>query len=422
MSDATVQRLRLRGLVQSRGVDQAVLGVASLLLARRLGPDVFAPIAVLFVLNSLAIQVADFGVGFRVLRAAPGEHLAAASLRRLRWVNAAVGVGGVVVGLVLVPVAGAAIGATVAGGGVLWACAGESYVRKAATLKVVGDRPVVRAELVGAVWFAAACTAGALAGAGVVAFAAAFVLKHGIEIAMTGAGLELFTADGAPTRASDEWFGQVVTYAAANVDFLLVGALLGPVALSQYVIAFRMASAAPALLAVPFTQAAFVDLASTADDTDQAQGHLDRLVQRGWMLGLAGAAIAVVLAVVLPWFLGPDWAPVGPVLVVLAFAVPWRMLLGIAVGTALTADGARNVVRWESIRLVLLGLVVAIAASLSGVVAVAAATATFGVVAIGIELQRAAALRGLRVGRTLPVLSAIAIVGSLATAIVLGRA
>ncbi|MEZ5209439.1 MAG: hypothetical protein R2690_21250 [Acidimicrobiales bacterium] len=50
----------------------------------------------------------------------------------------------------------------------------------------------------------------------------------------------------------------------------------------------------------------------------------------------------------------------------LAFAVPWRMLLGIAVGTALTADGARNVVRWESIRLVLLGLVVAIAASLSG--------------------------------------------------------
>ncbi|MEZ5209437.1 MAG: hypothetical protein R2690_21240 [Acidimicrobiales bacterium] len=49
-----------------------VLGVASCCWpgasARRL-----RSITVLFVLNSLAIQVADFGVGFRVLRAAPGS-------------------------------------------------------------------------------------------------------------------------------------------------------------------------------------------------------------------------------------------------------------------------------------------------------------------------------------------------------------
>ena len=82
--------LRVRGLVVSRVVDQAALGLGSLVLARHLGPEAFAPVATLFVFNSLAVQLADQGASFALLRSPPGTTLSTVRLRRMRVVNAVV--------------------------------------------------------------------------------------------------------------------------------------------------------------------------------------------------------------------------------------------------------------------------------------------------------------------------------------------
>ena len=90
---------------------------ASLLLARIVGPTAFAPIALLLVVNSLAVQVSDLGLGFAVLRSRPGDLIANGSLLRLRRLSVSLALGGAVLGLVL----GGSTGAIVAAGAWVWA-------------------------------------------------------------------------------------------------------------------------------------------------------------------------------------------------------------------------------------------------------------------------------------------------------------
>ena len=336
-----------------------------LVAARQLGPDAFAPVAVLFVVNSLAIQVSDLGLGFAVLRTPADRTVASSSLRRLRLVGVGVvGVGAVVAaGLA---VAGAGTSAVVVGAGALvWATSAEVYVRKAAALTLDGARQVGGAEVGGAAVFAVAVVAAALAGVGVGAVAAALVAKHLIELGLVRTWRARFGPDGEPARSGPEWLGQVMTYLVANADYVVLGVLLTPADLSRYVVAFRVASALPALVANPITQTAFVDLAGADDDTRQ---DLHRaIVGRVARLGLLGALAVGVAAPVLPWVLGEGWAGVGALVAVLAVAVPFRLLLGMSVAQAITVGRARSVVAWETGRLVVVASATAVGAVAGGV-------------------------------------------------------
>lgn len=382
---------RLRVLVSARLVDQGVLGVGSLLLARELGPEAFAPVAVLFIVNSLAVQVSDLGLAFAVLRSGPGQHLAHGSLRRLRRVGgAAVGLSACVAGaLVLLGLPTTA--AVVASSGLIWALSAEGRVRKAAALTLAAPRQVARSEIGGAVAFGAVVAAVLVGGGGVLAVGGAMVVKHLVEVLAVRSWSDRFAPDGEPARSGSEWLGQVMTYLVANADYLVLGLLLSPADLSRYAIAFRVASALPALVANPITQTAFLDLAAVGPGARQPV-H-DSIRRRVVRLGGVGGLAVLAASPVLPALLGEEWAGVGALVAVLALAVPFRLLLGMSVAQAITVGRARSVVGWETVRLVVVAASTAVGAVLGGVLwaTVGVTVATIGSIAVTYVLSAVAA-------------------------------
>jgi O-antigen/teichoic acid export membrane protein len=407
-------RSPLRPLVTSRVVDQAALGLASLVLARALGPDGFAPVAALFVVYSLGLQISDFGVGFAVYRSAPGHRVARRSLSRVR----AVDLGIAVVLLVAGAIVGGDVGVVLAVAGPVWLLSAEVYVRKAGVLKQGNASRVAVAELVGAAVFLAGSVVLVAVDAPVAVVGLLFVAKLLVELVIVRGWHEAFAADGEPAQSGAEWLGQVMTYLVANVDYLLVALLLGPEDLSIYVIAFRFASAVPAFLAGPITQTSFIEYA--AADADGHQRIYARLLSRIVRLGGAGVVVLIVAAPLLPLVLGSAWDDVAPVLVVLAVAVPWRLLLGTTVALAITSGRARAVVMWETGRLVVMAAAVAVA-SIGGLTWVAVAVSTGTIVSIGLEHLGAAAVARLRVpGWFVPVTGAAAVAATAFGAVMVG--
>jgi PST family polysaccharide transporter len=373
----------VRALTASRIADQVALGVGSLLLARELGPTAFAPMAVLFVVNSLAAQVSDFGVGFAVLRLAPGHTLARSSLRRTRQANGAILAAGLVVALVVQ----GHVGITLAASVVVWMLSAESYIRKAAALKTGSPRNVATAEMAGAAVFLVGSATAALLELGIGWLAALFVVKWLVELVVVRDWAGTFTFDGARASSWHEWAGQMVTYAAGNVDFLIIGVFLSPAELSAYVVAFRLASVAPALLSGPITHDGFVEF-SSAVGPDERSAHYEHAVRRAALLGAVGTVAVLAAAPIVPLLLGSDWGQASGLMAVLSFAVPWRMLVGITVALAVTAGEARLVVRWELMRLAALVAALLVAAQF-GVVACAAAVAVTATIAISFEHRAA---------------------------------
>jgi hypothetical protein len=399
-------------LTLARGVDQGVLGLATLVLAARYGPEDFAPLALLFLVNSFSIQVSDFGLGFRIMRCTPDERLDRAGLTRIRQANVGIAVVAVVAGALV----GGDTGALLAASGVIWGTSAEAYVRKAGTLKRGEANRVVTAEIVGAALFAAGAVALWSTEAGALWLGLLFVGKHVVESAIAADGLSWFVAGGSPFGSRHEWFGQVLTYAVANLDFVAVALLLDPAALSIYLVGFRVAAALPSLLGLPLGQTAFVTLGELP--RPEAQRAVTPLVRRAFALGIAGAVVGVVAAVVLPILMGSSWDGSGPVTALMAMATPWRLLLGVTVAIALVAKGQEAVVRWEAGRLVLTSVVVFAAATVD-IEAVAAAVALSIIVAITAENEAACRLIGTERVRFLrpAAVAASALVGATAIAL-----
>jgi O-antigen/teichoic acid export membrane protein len=365
----------LSQLVLSRLVDQGVLAAGSLALARLEGPEAFAPIALLLVINSLAIQVSDFGLGFAVLRARAGQLLASASLRRLRFLSCVVLGLGTLVGLTL----GGVPGATIVSGSWVWALSAEAYVRKSAALRGHRHREVAVAEITGAVLLASVVGLIWALDLSIGWFGLGLVAKHAIEIVAIRDWEGIFSRGGAPPRSGAEWLGQVSSYAVANVDYLIVGLVLAPSELSTYLIAFRVASAFPALLANPITNTAFVELAeaSPADRVMIRRG----ILRRAFLLGLTGAGMVMLLAPLVPQILGSAWSGTGWLVAILAPAVPFRLLLGTAVASAITIGAANRLVVWELGRFIALGATAFLGATF-GLVAATAAVSIMTVLSI----------------------------------------
>ena len=392
-------RLRVRALILSRAVDQAVFGLGSIVLARHYGPAAFAPAAALFVWNSLSVQLADQGLAFALLRLPPGTVVASSRLARVRRANV-----GVVVASLLAAVVWRSAAAWIVAGGLIWALAAEGYVRRGCWLKRQEPTIVARAEIGAAVAVVVGITAVLVSDASIAWVGAVFVARHVVEITLLGMPAGAFAPEGEPTTSGAEWFGQAMTYAAANVDYLVVAAALAADELSIYVISFRFASAVPALLTVPVTQQAFVELAEPGPGRPHVH---DRLLERALALGIGGIVAVTIASILVTAFLGEGWEDVGPLSAVLALAVPWRIILGIVVASGLTAGGSRAVARYEAGRAAVIGLAV-LAASPGGLFACAAAVTVATILTVAAEHVATQRLAGYPPDRRLLVASAVA--------------
>ncbi len=333
-------------LLLSRAVEQGLLAAILVVLARRLDPTAFAPISVLFIVYSLSVTLSDFGIGLDLLRLPVSKLMHLSSLRAMRIANLVIALTCVLVGIIV----GEDVGAVIATGGVIWATSAEAYVRSSGALRRGQASRIAKADSSGMV----------------IAALAIFILANGSSIILvTGCALAAkqviaslwffdwrddFSSTGQRPRPLATWTTQGLAFATANVDYLIGGLLLGPEFLSVYLVAFRLSNAAPSQVAAVTSRVAVADLAA---ESGAARGPVySRLMLGVGAVGLLAAVGTALLAPLLPLILGDSWKAVAPVAVVLAAAVPARLLMGIAGALMLSINRVKSLAILESGRLI----------------------------------------------------------------------
>ncbi len=383
----------------SRGFDQFALGLTSLLLARRTGTEAFAPFATLYIVYALSGQVADGGLAFAVLRTPSVDRVRRSS----RMIRTGVNLGAAIVASVVGQSIGGSVGTVVTASGWIWLAGSLSYVGRA-TLQWADLKPrLARAEAGSALVFFALVVAFVRDADGLAALGFLLAGKNLLEFVLQGLPSQIFERVGNVPRAGAEWVGQLVTYAVANIDYLLIGALLGPVALSVYAVGFRLASAFSSVVASPLTRSAFVQYANS----ESLQAVNDRIVRQVLMIGTVGVAVTVVGAPLLPLALGPGWEGTSRITLILGLALPWRLLLGPTVALGISTGRARSVIVWELVRFVVLAAAVTLFAT--DVIAVAGAAAGATIASIAWSHHRATRGSGVVSSPLVPALSVVAV-------------
>jgi O-antigen/teichoic acid export membrane protein len=365
-------------LLASRVVEQGTIGIGALLLARAAGVEGFAAPSAILVFNSLAVTLADLGLGTDVLRLGPHEFASRRRLRSMRQID--------VVGAVLATAVGASLGGdarvVAIGAGVMWFASAESYVRRSGAIRKGAIRSVVAGEIGGSVVlagaFAFACASPDQAP---VALVIGFVAKSVVESMSSRRWQECFSAEGVVGDQLALWLAQVVAFAIANLDFVAVSLLLGAPPFAVYALAFRLSNAAPSQLAYVAGRTASVDLAARPHERDVVYRRYFRPLFAMGLIAAIGTALAAPL---LPRLLAADeWDSITGVLLVLAVAIPWRMVLGLGGTLMIVARRADLLLRVECVHVVFLAgaLFASGSAGFGPLVAVAAGSTVVSVLA-----------------------------------------
>ena len=345
-------------LVVSRLVDQAVLGLASLLLAWRLGIAGFVPVSATLVVNSFSVVGSDLGLGTELLRARAGT-LSTRAVRGLRLVNVSVAVVAALVGALLQPTARE----VVIGGGLIWACSAEAFVRKSALIRLGHARRAAIGELAGSAVFAVAVTVVLLhPRSAVPVVVAGLVGKHLVESWVDRRWDGVCSDEGAARWDLWLWSNSVLNFAISNVDFVLVAWFVSSEAFAVYSVGFRVAAALVAQLSYVVNRISLVDFGEAHRQGSLSGAYRRRrsqMVRFGVVAGSMTALCAPALAL-----LGDQWRHAIGVVLVLACVVPWRMCAGLALNVVVAADGARRVAAWEARRLIVAVTVLAMGARL----------------------------------------------------------
>lgn len=326
-----------QGLAQIVG--KTVVLVATVVLARLLAPEEYGLVALALVLISYAEAIADAGVAQALIylprsressRAASACSLGAGVALVLAGVLAAPLIGEFfgrpdvtpLVRLLAVSLLAAAVAATP-----------EALLRRDLLFQRLTVATVLRAVATGGVSVGLAFAGfgawsiawGAVAGAATYAGAAWLLLPSRPDVHFwraTRQDLRAVLAYGAPV-ASSSLLGRLIF----DVDYLVVGGVLGAEALGYYTLAFRI----PELLIINF----FYVLASvTFPLYARARADPPRL-RRGYLLSLrvqalygvsAGVGLAVVASVLVPVVFGDKWTPAVAPLIALALYAACRSI------------------------------------------------------------------------------------------------
>lgn len=392
-------------LTLGRVMEQGLLGLAMLLLAARLGVRDFAPVSVLFIVNSLSATLADHGLAYSVLRLPPGTTINRRQLRTVRRTNAAIAFVLVAVGVAL----GGTTGVVVTSGGVMWALSAEGYIRKSAATREGRARDAALAECASSAVFFTIVAAAAMGERAAVVTVAAFVAKHAIEIVAVPGWRSAFAPDGIDARPGWIWLTQALSYAISNVDYLLVRLLCGVDAYSIYVVAFRVTYAPYAQVGTAIMRSSLIHL-STSDDL---QRSYDRMVRLVFGAALAGSVVVGAGSTLAPVVLGDSWEPTVAVIMVLAISLPWRTVLSLGGTLAMRTDALRPLATWELLRLAAtaVGLV---GAGLVGFAAFVAAVSVVAILSALFTHRAAARTAGLAPWSALTPLALLAVAAALA--------
>lgn len=306
---------RLIGVGSARLVEQGSTFAAMLFLTRGEDPASYAGAAVLFTWLTVTLTVGDGGAGWLVLRTEqPGIPVGL-----LRHVALASALG--VFASVLVFLVSDSDAVFVAAVAALWVLGGWVLLLRAAAVRASQERRLQHATLLGSLTLFIVVLA-APVGDVVLLTAVALVLKTAVELLVLSSAVSV-----TPGIADTPWLvlgNQVLNLAAANVDYLMVGVLLGPAAFSIYVIAFRVVSG---LVSVGSHAVGRVVIAEMAGASWSArQMMLDRWVPTVVRAALLVTAVAVVVLSGLARLLGDEWNSVAPIAIVLCLSIPWRLL------------------------------------------------------------------------------------------------
>lgn len=402
---------RTPALLVARVVEQGTLGVASLLLARRLGVDDYAPIAVILIVNSFAVSLSDFGLGTAIL-SGPVRSVRPGLLRHARLTNVAI----LAVAAALSTVLTGDARGLVIGSAVVWALSAEAFVRKACLIRLGATLRTAVLEVIGSSLVAISVAFAWFSPGDALAWTVAgLAAKHLSESVFAFRWRRALGSEGDPRQVISVWFTQVLAYACANVDFVIVGAVVSSAAFSVYSLGFRASAVISSQVGYAVLRVMLVDF-SEATTADDRQRVLDRRFRQLFSLGAASAIVSAAAALFLPFILGGQWRAIVGVVVVLAVGVPWRMTLSVVGSLALGAGESRRLVTWEVGRLAATVVLLA-GAALVSFPAFVVASSVVAILATCVEQHLVARLTGLRTWRHLNLLSGLGVAVALASGV-----
>jgi O-antigen/teichoic acid export membrane protein len=153
-----------------------------------------------------------------------------------------------------------------------------------------------------------------------------------------------------------------------------------------------------------------------ARDLAERQRVYDARVRLLFGAGALAGVAALVAAAVVPVVLGREWVDSAWVVVVLAIATPWRMVLGVTGALMVSGGRAATLVRWEVLRLAATAGVLLLAAQ-GGLWPFTGAVAAVAIVATVAFNRSATSVSGL-VGWRLPTVLAVPALGGVLVAVV----
>ncbi|MGC5009323.1 lipopolysaccharide biosynthesis protein [Streptosporangium sp. DT93] len=235
---------------------------------------------------------------------------------------------------------------------------GVTAVRAGSLMRGFGHDRLTKANIAGSLVNAGVAVTLAANGAGAYSFAAGQVAAN------TVTGALVFAWAGLPFRLGfdREVAARLLRFGAPlalglgieavlmNADYVIVGAVLGPVALGFYLLAFNVSSWVPSVIG---TALRYVTVPSFSRLAEQRPEALSLGVQRSVPLLVAAVLpVAVVTATLAPeivaFLYGPTWAPAAGVLALLAVLMVVRMLTSLAFDV-LTSAGATRATVWMNL-------------------------------------------------------------------------
>ncbi|MGJ6968206.1 lipopolysaccharide biosynthesis protein [Streptosporangium sp. G11] len=235
---------------------------------------------------------------------------------------------------------------------------GVTAVRAGALMRGFGHDRLTRANIAGSLVNAGVAVTLAANGAGAYSFAcgqvAANTVTGALVLAWAGLPFRLgFDREvavrllrfGAPLA-----LGLGIEAVLMNADYVIVGAVLGPVALGFYLLAFNVSSWVPSVIG---TALRYVTVPSFSRLAEQRPQALSLGVQRSVPLLVAfvlpvAVVTATLASAIVAFLYGEKWAPAAGVLAVLAVLMVVRMLTSLAFDI-LTSAGATRATVWMNL-------------------------------------------------------------------------